>query len=97
MGLTVVVNGVTNTEEGNNQGSERRARRVLAVEEPALDAGNASSGAALGKLAVEVDERLEASTRTARLHFQMDSILVSNNCGPLLVFDHVQRAWGWQP
>ena len=62
--LTLVVDGVTQTEDPRNEQRERSTRRVLAVEKASLDAASGGGGGrALGQLRVEVDERGKTCAR----------------------------------
>lgn len=65
---TLVVNGVSETKDSNNEGNQGLARGVLSVEPPSFDTANCGLGRwALGQLGVKVHEMGEACSRTGRL------------------------------
>lgn len=66
--LTVIINSVAYPENGEDEGDQGGARRVLASEEAALETIQAWCSIAFWKFGVEVDKRAKASTGTPRLY-----------------------------
>ena len=76
----MVVDGVTKTENAANEPEKGRTRRVLAVEEAALDATRRGGRArAFGQLGVEVDEGREAGARAGGLHIYFGQIVMNSS------------------
>jgi len=66
---TLVVDGVTNSEDSEDGGKDRSSRRVLSAEVPSLQSSKARlRGWSLGEFRVEVDERGEASSGSSGLY-----------------------------
>ena len=66
---TLVIDGVTNSENPKDGGKDRSSRRVLSVEIPGLQSSEARlRGWSLGEFRVEVDEWSEASSGSSGLY-----------------------------